>query len=365
MPPAKSALATTVPVTKRFEEPFVGHEQIWHQLTKSELFPALLFSGPSGIGKKMVALQFAAYLNCQNQQEGQSACLPAQATTEMCSSCRRIYGSNHPDVRIWAREEGKLSLGIGEMRELIDQSATHNYEAQYRVNIIDEAHTLTEEAQNALLKTLEEPNARQLLVMITQRAEALIPTIRSRCRSHRFQSLSAGLTQHYLEERGVDPVQAKLLAHLCEGCLGTALDLSQHPSAWNVQEEVFDRLAELPGQNLWASLESAKALEVLKVESDSSSFASSRLSAEYQLSLVRLWLIDLMRLNQAGPELVVLEHRLNDLAPLAACNKVQAILGLLEKLHLWQQSLQSNVNPRFVWQNLCIGLARELCPASK
>ncbi len=91
MPPAKSALASTVPQTKRFEEPFVGHQQIWHQLTKSELFPALLFSGPSGIGKKMVALQFAAYLNCQNQQAGQAACLPARATSEGCSSCRRIF----------------------------------------------------------------------------------------------------------------------------------------------------------------------------------------------------------------------------------------------------------------------------------
>jgi DNA polymerase III subunit delta' len=365
VPPAKAATSHSAAATKRFDQAFLGHQQLWHQLTHTELFPALLFSGAASIGKKMVAVQFAAHLNCQRQSEALPTCKPDQSVSELCSSCRRIFGSNHPDVRIWGREEGKLSLGIGEMRDLIDQASTHNYEAQFRVNIIDDAHTLTEEAQNALLKTLEEPNARQLLIMVTHKPEALIPTIRSRCRSHRFQPLSAKLTQQHLEHTGVGSVQAKLLAHLCEGCLGAALDLAEHPSAWSVQEEVFDRLAQLPGQSLWGSLESAKSLELLKVESDTSSFASSRLSAEYQLSLVRLWLIDLMRLNQAGPELVVLEHRLDDLGPLAASNKVQAFLGLLEKLHQWQQSLQSNVNPRFVWQNLCIHLARELCPASK
>ncbi len=149
-----------------------------------------------------------------------------------------LHGSSHLTFGFGSLQRAEHSAWeLVRMRELIDQSATHNYEAQFRVNIIDEAHTLTEEAQNALLKTLEEPNARQLLVMITQRAESLIPTIRSRCRSHRFQSLPAGLTQQYLEDRAVEPIQAKLLAHLCGGCLGTALDPAQASRCLECPEE--------------------------------------------------------------------------------------------------------------------------------
>lgn len=360
--------------------PLIGHEQIWQKLTSEPPFAALLFVGPSGIGKQRLALELAAYWNCPQPQvcfaQAPSHGHIHSGISDRCSSCRRILKLQHPDVHLWRREEGKLSLGIGEMRDLIASSSSANYEGKLRFDLIDEAHCLTDEAQTSLLKTLEEPGRRQVLVLITDQGQSLLDTVRSRCRLHRFQPLSVERLAQVLGDRGEPADRATLVANLCQGRVGAALRFLEQPQLFAVQEEYLDIFLSLPGSSLWQSLQAAKAMEQLKMAGDeaagATAFALSRLSAEAQLQLLRLVVRDLLSLGVSDPNScsnscsnIVWAHRRSQLQPIAANTSTAQLIALSEKIHQWHQSLVHNVSPRFVLQNLCIGLAQDLCSSSK
>ncbi|HET7745941.1 MAG TPA: DNA polymerase III subunit delta' [Vicinamibacteria bacterium] len=196
----------------------LGHDRVRGLLARAvaggRVPPALLFIGPDGVGKRTLALAVAQALLCESP-EGGEAC-------GRCSSCHRVGKGFHPDLTVIQPEKG--SIKIEAVRDLVREIAMKPFEGRGRVFVIDDAHALTEQAQNALLKSLEEPPAGTHIVLVTSAPQLLLGTIRSRCQALRFGPLPlALLEQRLVEAAGLAPDEARLRAVVCAGSLGAAL----------------------------------------------------------------------------------------------------------------------------------------------
>lgn len=180
---------------------------------------AYIFHGPSGIGKRTTALQFAKALNCLTNTE-RLAC-------DECIPCRKIASGNHPDIFILGAEDAGGSIKIDDIRSVIKNIALKPYEARKKVYIIDGADTMTEEASHALLKTLEEPISDSVIILVTARLNVLLPTILSRSQTVKFSALTADSAGQVLRDAyAVDGVRSRILASLTSGRVGEALRLN-------------------------------------------------------------------------------------------------------------------------------------------
>ncbi|ACX53196.1 DNA polymerase III, delta prime subunit [Ammonifex degensii KC4] len=176
---------------------------------------AYLFSGPEGVGKRTTAEFFACSILCL---------APRERPCGECRSCRLFRMGNHPNYYFLAPEQGG-SLGIALVKELL--SKVYRSASGYRVAVIDQAESLTLEAQNAMLKLLEEPPRLVCFLLVTSQKEALLPTVVSRCREVKFGRLPRSVVAACLKERGFPPEEAACLASLSGGSLGKALTLSE------------------------------------------------------------------------------------------------------------------------------------------
>jgi DNA polymerase-3 subunit delta' len=202
----------------------VGHHRLRSLLSRAiargTLPPALLLAGPAGIGKRRVAIAIAEAINCLRPQE--SAELPRDACGE-CPACRRIQRGVHPDVIVIA--PGDMgSIKIEQVRDVIDRAEYRPFEGRRRVVIIDEADALVPHAQNALLKTLEEPPSASIFLLVSSIPDALLPTVRSRCPRLRFAALSpAEVTEVLTRDHGYSEASARAVAADAEGSVSRAL----------------------------------------------------------------------------------------------------------------------------------------------
>jgi DNA polymerase-3 subunit delta' len=177
-----------------------------------------VFSGLNAIGKKTLALEFAQALNCENADEKTGAC-------GNCSSCRKMIHHNHPDIHVL--ETQAQFIRIDAIRNIQEQMTFKPLEGHWRVFIIDDADKMNEQATNALLKTLEEPSADNIIMLMTARPYWLPQTILSRCRHVRFNPLPAeNVARFLIEQKQMDPSKALLLASLSGGSIGQALELN-------------------------------------------------------------------------------------------------------------------------------------------
>ena len=147
----------------------------------------LLLTGPRAVGKTTLALDVAAALLCLDPDPDVAA-RPCRA----CRGCRLVADGNHPDVHRLAPDGPGGLIGIDAVRTLITDLALLPVEGGARVAIVESAHRLTEDAQNALLKTLEEPPSSSVFILVSSRADSLLPTVLSRCPRLRFHELSPG-----------------------------------------------------------------------------------------------------------------------------------------------------------------------------
>lgn len=188
-----------------------GHEKekdlLLSFLRKERLPHAFLFSGQDGIGKRKVAVEFIKHILC----ESGTGC-------GTCRSCVKIDHGNHPDIFFVT---GENSIGIDQSRAIGREIYEYPFESSKRAILIDRAETLTREAANALLKTLEEPPPYNVFFLITSSEREIPLTIRSRCVRVAFSPLQAEhLQQYFLGVPGVDEKKARLLAHISWGSIG-------------------------------------------------------------------------------------------------------------------------------------------------
>ncbi len=214
----------------------VGHLRLIKLLSRSAagatLPPSLLFAGPSGVGKRLTAVALAQALNCQAPITNQSAAagpladdaLPLDACGR-CAACTRIARGVHPDVVI-VEPGDSGAIKIDQVRDVVDRAMYRPFEGRRRVVIIDQADALVAAAQNALLKTLEEPPSSSVFILVTSRPDVLLPTVRSRCPDLRFRPLAATDIATVLVARKHSESEARAVAATADGSVGQALQAS-------------------------------------------------------------------------------------------------------------------------------------------
>ena len=221
----------------------IGHRRLVSLLARSvergSVPPSLIFAGPSGVGKRLTATALAQAVNCLQPFRAPITSDPDTRARELvpsldydacgtCPTCLRIARGIHPDVLgVEPGESG--SIKIDPIREVVDRTTFRPFEGRRRVVIIDEADALVPAAQNALLKTLEEPPSASMIILVTARPDALLPTVRSRCPRLRFRPLGPEEVASALVNRGRSDAEARAIAATADGSISGALDASaQH-----------------------------------------------------------------------------------------------------------------------------------------
>lgn len=186
----------------------------------------LIFAGPAGVGKATTARALAALFLCE-QPCGELPC-------GSCASCRAMESGNHPDYHVITKELIRYHDQTGKSKaidlsikvivpEMVEPAGRKAVMGRGKVFVVEQAELMNAAAQNAMLKTLEEPAGRTLIVLLTDQPGALLATIRSRCQTVQFAALDDALVRKQLESRGIDPATAADAARLAGGSLGVAL----------------------------------------------------------------------------------------------------------------------------------------------
>jgi DNA polymerase III delta' subunit len=200
---------------------------------------ALLLAGPAGVGKTTLALDLAAGLLCLSPD-------PAARPCRTCAACRKVAHGNHPDLHRIGPEGAGGQIRLPQVQALATALVLLPMEGRLRVAIVEHADQLNPDAQNAFLKTLEEPPAGVCLVLAVDDEAALLPTVRSRCARLRLGPVSGPAIAELLAERGLaDASRAATLARAATGRPGVALALASQPEATIVEGRLARRLLDL------------------------------------------------------------------------------------------------------------------------
>jgi DNA polymerase III subunit delta' len=317
----------------------VGHRHVVDLLrqavARGRVPQSLLLAGPAGVGKHAVALALAQAVNCPNPRDG-DAC-------GTCATCRRIAAGQHSDVAV-VDPGGEASIKIGALRDQVLSVVGYRpFEAARRVVVIDPADALTTEAQDALLKTLEEPPSRAILVLVTAYPDALRPTIQSRCRRLRFGPLAEADVARVLVERcGVDRARARALAAASGGSVARAL-AEESGELSDDREAAFGLLAAAArGRVVAARLKAATGLV------QHGSKRRDRAALEARLAMAASLVRDLGVIDAGGPSALAnadFEDRLRELATSFALPRVSSAFEAIREAQI---ALDRNASPKIV-----------------
>jgi DNA polymerase III subunit delta' len=204
---------------------------------------AVLLSGPARVGKTSLAYDLAGGLLCLADD-------PSTRPCHECAACRKVEHGNHPDLHLLAPQGAGQQIRIGQVQSLIAELALLPLEGRFRVAIVEQAQRLNIDAQNALLKTLEEPPAAVSILLAADDSSALLPTVVSRCARLRLAPVGVEVIGQLLEEKGLaDASRAVLLAGLAAGRPGLALALAATPEALLIRARLARTLIALLGKD--------------------------------------------------------------------------------------------------------------------
>ncbi len=316
----------------------VGHERqietLRQCLVNGRLHHAYLFVGPDGVGKRTLALALAQAIHCTELESDFCG---------RCGACRAVQRGNHADVRVLEPPSNKRDISIQQVRELEKALSLRSFSGRQKVAIIDPATLMNWQAQNALLKTLEEPPQGCVLILVASNAGGLLPTVRSRAFAFSFAPLPRQLIVSYLISRkDKTKEQAQFLAALAMGSLGAANKIDTE----KLIEKRFDwmnMLVSLTPGNYRAALNTAEAI------------AGNREETLKFLEWAGLWYRDLLtfRVAHAEDKIVNLDM-LPQIEEQSSRIDEDHLFSLLSKAGEASQRIQRNVNRRMVVEDLLL-----------
>ena len=301
-------------------------------LSGGRIVHAYLFTGPSGAGKKTISSLFARALICEGQ--GDRPC-------DVCHTCRQFLTGNHPDVLWIRRQEDKKSILIEQIREMQEKIKVKPYQAGRRICFIEDAQIMTEQAQNALLKTLEEPPSHTLFFLLADNTNALLPTVLSRCQAFRVGSMPReDITRILASRLKLSREESMTYAALSQGIPGKALALAENEGFRKNRDRLTDGIS-LAG--------SPRILELYDV------FQGDRENVNDLLDILMLWFRDLLVLREIGSQ-----DRIINLDKAALLRKQvplftsRMLKDMIEKVEESRRILKSNGNYQLTIENMLL-----------
>ena len=319
----------------------VGHEWavelLGRGLTTGHLSQAYLFAGPPRVGKTALALYLARALNCLDEKARPCG---------MCSACRKIERGIHPDVRLVEEQEG--SIGIDQIRALQREMALTPFEGRWRVYILCDFQQATAEAANCLLKTLEEPPPKVVLILTATQLELLLPTIVSRCQVLHLRALSVPRIVQALQAHwGVEPTQAQLLAKLSQGRIGWAIVAAGDDDLLRKREKYLVALEQALHQSRTERIGLAQQL------------CQNPEALPDVLDAWQGWWRDMLLAKSGNVSAMVNVDRERTVRNEAQCLAFDQIVGGLRAMEDCAQQVEQNVNPCLALEVLLLRLPRQ------
>lgn len=328
----------------------IGHESTKDHLktaiASGHVSHAYLLTGDKGMGKKTLALAFAKALQCENLQEKLSeGSLPPSKIDSCgeCRSCRQEETNNQPDIITW-RYKKEASISVDDVRDLVSDIQIKPYASRYKVYILPDVQKMTREAQNALLKTLEEPPEYAVLILLTTSRDAMIETILSRCIVLPLRPVKDGQVRKYLMERhGIPDFQAEVGAAFAQGNIGRAKMLANSEHFNEIHDDAIQLLKYMGEMEQSEIVKAVKRINTYKLEIN-----------DY-LDIIMIWFRDvLMYKATLDVEKVVFKNELNAIKERAKNSSYEGIERILEGLEKAKTRLKANVNFDLVMELLLL-----------
>lgn len=235
-------------------EDIVGNEKIKELLQQSihtqNILHSYLWIGNEGIGKSLFAKEFAKMILCQNQSHNLGQDIPCRT----CKSCIQFEGESHPDFMQISPEEGK-TIKIEQIRFLQEKIAEKPVTSEKKVYILENAETMTREAANSLLKTLEEPPKYAILILLTSNESKLLTTIKSRCTKMYFKPITQPQILGYLKQNNLATDITENMLKSCEGSIGKALKIEEEKEQYLQIEELINKIDKQNITQIWKQAE--------------------------------------------------------------------------------------------------------------
>ncbi len=298
---------------------------------------AYLFEGPNGCGRRTTALALIQALFCKQPVNG-DAC-------GICPSCRKLGSGNHPDLQLLMPLPDKRDISIEQVRELQQVLSLRPFEAHRKACLIEPAERMNEKSANALLKTLEEPPGHAIIILLTNQADLLLSTIRSRCQHLRFSPLDDATVTQLLTEQGMDAVKATELAPLAEGNMARATALEEESESARRQE-------------LLAILAQASSRQIATIFDRADGLSGGRDEALETFNLLLSLLRDLLLIRSAGQVGIANRFLQSGLIAEAARFTPQGAMEALEYALETRRAVQGNANPKLALERFLLGYDR-------
>ena len=307
----------------------LGHEQIiahlQNAIEEDKVSHAYIFNGPEASGKMMLAEAFAMALQCEG--EGKRPCLE-------CRSRRQAADHNQPDI-IYVSHEKPNTIGVDDIRTQINNDIDIKpYSSRYKVYIVDEAQKMNQQAQNALLKTIEEPPAYAIILLLTTNADSFLQTILSRCITLNLKAVKEDKIKEYLMKHYQIPdYQADICAAFSQGNVGKAIQLASSEEFGELKASVLQLMKRLEDIDLYEMAGAVKQI------------AEYKLSVNDYFDLMMIWFRDVLYLKATNDvDGLIFKDEVYDIKKQAAKRSYQGIEIILKALEKAKIRLNANVN---------------------
>ncbi|WP_069998746.1 DNA polymerase III subunit delta' [Cellulosilyticum sp. I15G10I2] len=304
-------------------------------LDKNKLSHSYIFEGPYGVGKNTFAMELTKYILCENKKEN----IPCGT----CPSCHMIQANTHPDV-ITIEKDTKVTKIENIRHNIIREMDTKPYHSKYKIVIVKAADSITIEGQNAMLKTIEEPPKYGIIILVCENTAKLLPTIKSRCITIRFNPLNREDLAAYLNLKNIQGTRRELLSKLSHGSIGVINDILED-----------DQYLELRKQSIFY-LERLDKADLIGVYDLVKELTDQKDLIERILEFWLLWYRDIAVVKKTGTSdlyYIDQEKHLLDMAYKLTYNKVSNNIDNIKTALL---DIKQNIYNTFVIENLLLKL---------
>lgn len=307
----------------------VGHEQIIEHLKTAiemgKVSHAYILNGPDLSGKMMIAEAFARALLCEKQDPDGCG---------ECKSCRQSDDRNNPDI-IYVKHDKPNTISVDDIRtQLNNDIVIKPYSNQYKIYIVDEAEKMNQQAQNALLKTIEEPPAYAVIMLLTTNADSFLQTIRSRCITLNLKSVKNDVIKSYLmTEKKIPDYQADVCAAFAQGVVGKAIKLASSDDFNELKESALSLIKRLDDIDLYEMGEAIKQISDYKLQ------------VQDYFDLITVWYRDVLYMKATNDvNGLIFKDEVYDIKKQASKHSYHGIEAIIDALDKAKIRINANVN---------------------